>query len=48
MIGGNVQKTHQSTVLTANVIKKKLGLDLTADEEKVEQAYRGGNGSKRH
>lgn len=48
MIGGNVQKTHQSTILTANVIKKKLGLDLTAEEEKVEKAYRGGNGSKRH
>ncbi len=48
MIGGNVSKTHQSTILTANVIKKKLGLDLTAEEEKFEKAYRGGNGSKRH
>ena len=48
MIGGQVSKTHHSTILTANVIKKKLGLDLTAEEEKVEQAYRGGNGAKRH
>lgn len=48
MIGGNVSKTHQSTILTANVIKKKLGLELTADEEKFEKAHRGGNGSKRH
>jgi len=48
MIGGNVSKTHQSTVLTANVIKRKLGLDLTMEEEKVEKAYRGSNGSKRH
>lgn len=48
MIGGQVSKTHHSTILTANVIKKKLGLELTADEEKVEKAHRGGNGSKRH
>lgn len=48
MLGGQVSKTHQSTVLTANVIKKKLGLVLTAEEQKVEQAYRGGDGSKRH
>ncbi len=48
MIGGQVSKTHHSTTLTANVIKKRLGLDLTAEEQKVEQAYRGGNGSKRH
>jgi DNA sulfur modification protein DndB len=48
LLGGQVSKTHQSTILTANVIKKKLGLDLTAEEEKVEQAHRGGNGSKRH
>lgn len=48
LLGGQVSKTHQSTILTANVIKRKLGLDLTAEEEKVEQAHRGGNGSKRH
>lgn len=48
MIGGQVSKTHQSTILTANVIKRKLGLELSEEEEKVEQAYRGGNGSKRH
>jgi DNA sulfur modification protein DndB len=47
LLGGQVSKTHQSTILTANVIKKKLGLDLTAEEEKVEQAHRGENGSKR-
>lgn len=47
MIGGHVSKTHHSIILTANVIKKKLGLDLTTEEEKVEQAYRGGNGAKR-
>jgi DNA sulfur modification protein DndB len=48
MIGGQVSKNHHNTMLTANVIKQKLGLELTAEEEKVEQAYRGGNGSKRH
>jgi DNA sulfur modification protein DndB len=48
MIGGQVSKNSHNTLLTANVIKKKLGLDLTAEEEKVEQAYRGGNGTKRH
>jgi DNA sulfur modification protein DndB len=48
MIGGQVSKTHHSTILTANVIKTTLGLELTADEQKVEQAHRGGNGSKRH
>jgi len=47
LIGGQVSKSHHNTILTANVIKKKLGLALTADEEKVEKAYRGGNGSKR-
>lgn len=48
MIGGQVSKNSHNTILTANVIKKKLGLDLTAEEEKVEQAYRGGNGTERH
>lgn len=48
MIGGQVSKSHHSTMLTANVIKRALGLDLTTDEKKVEQAYRGGNGSNRH
>lgn len=48
MIGGQVSKNSHNTILTANVIKKKLGLDLTAEEEKVEKAYRGGNGTKRH
>jgi DNA sulfur modification protein DndB len=48
LLGGQVSKTHQSTILTANVIKKRLGLELTPEEEKVEQAHRGANGSKRH
>jgi len=48
MIGGQVSKNNHNTILTANVIKKKVGLDLTAEEQKVEQAYREGNGSKRH
>jgi DNA sulfur modification protein DndB len=48
MIGGQVAKTHKSTILTANVLKRELGLEFTVEDKEVEQAYRGGNGTKRH
>jgi hypothetical protein len=43
-----VAKTHKSTILTANVLKRELGLEFTVEDKEVEQAYRGGNGTKRH
>jgi DNA sulfur modification protein DndB len=48
LLGGQVSKAHQNVILTANVIKQQLGLALSPDEEKVENAHRGGHGTKRH
>ena len=38
MIGGKVSKVTANVTLTANVIKKQLGIELTPDEQKVEDA----------
>jgi DNA sulfur modification protein DndB len=44
LIGGKVSKVTTNVTLTANVVKKALGLKLDADEQKVESAHnRGGN-----
>jgi len=43
MIGGRVSKSTHNVILTTNVIKQELGLDLTAEEQKVEDAYMGGH-----
>lgn len=48
LLGGKVSKAHQNVVLTTNAIKQQLGLSLSEEEESVEKAYRGANGSKRH
>jgi DNA sulfur modification protein DndB len=40
MIGGKVSKVTTNVILTTNVVKKALGLSLTEDEEKVENALR--------
>ena len=46
LIGGKVSKAYQNVILTTNVIKKHLALDLTDEEQRVEEAFRrGSNGS---
>ena len=48
LLGGQVSKAHQNITLTANAIKKRLGLVLLPEEQKVEDAFRrGNNDSKR-
>lgn len=39
---GRVSKANQSVTLTSNVIKKALGLPLSADEERLEDSISGG------
>lgn len=39
VIAGRMSKSHQSVVLTGNVIKSALGLALTADEQVFEDAF---------
>jgi len=44
MIGGRVSKAGTNVTLTTNVIKKQLGVVLTPEEERVEEAFlRGDN-----
>jgi DNA sulfur modification protein DndB len=38
MVGGHVSKSRQNVVLTTNVIKKALGLQLGAEEQRYESA----------
>jgi DNA sulfur modification protein DndB len=38
MIGGKVSKVTTNVVLTTNVVKKHLGIELTAEEQKIEDA----------
>ncbi len=42
MIGGKVSKVTTNVILTANVVKKALSLDLSPEEKKVEAAFRKG------
>lgn len=47
LIGGQVSKGHQNIILTTNAIKTHLGLPLTPEEQRLEDAFkRGDNGSK--
>jgi DNA sulfur modification protein DndB len=47
MLGGRVSKSQQNVILTTNAIKNHLDLELTPEEQKVEDALkRGNNGSK--
>jgi DNA sulfur modification protein DndB len=47
MLGGRVSKSQQNVILTTNAIKSHLDLDLSAEEQRVEDAFkRGENGSK--
>lgn len=46
MVGGNIQKASNNVVLTANYIKTKLGLELSPEEQKTENAFlKGHNGN---
>lgn len=46
LVGGQLAKAHQNVVLTANAIKTHLGLALSEEEQRVEDAFgRGNNGS---
>ena len=41
LLGGKVSKAHKNVSLTSNVIKAHLGLPLSDDDQKVEDAYYG-------
>jgi DNA sulfur modification protein DndB len=43
LIGGKVSKVTTNVTLTTNVIKKQLGLDLTEEEQRVEDAHQRKN-----
>jgi DNA sulfur modification protein DndB len=39
IVGGRVSKSHQNVALTVNYLRNHLGLDLSAEEQRVEDAY---------
>jgi DNA sulfur modification protein DndB len=43
MVGGRLSKANQNILLTASVIKQVLELELTPDEDRLEQAFRKGS-----
>lgn len=43
LVGGQLSKAHQNVILTANAIKVRLGLELTEEEQRVEDAFNRGN-----
>ncbi|MGD9537114.1 MAG: DNA sulfur modification protein DndB [Alphaproteobacteria bacterium] len=48
LLGGQVSKAHQNVILTANAIKNHLGLALSPEEQRVEDAFRrGDNGQEK-
>lgn len=42
MIGGKISKVTTNVVLTTNVIKTKLGIELNEEEQRIEDAYKRG------
>jgi DNA sulfur modification protein DndB len=42
MLGGRVSKASHNIILTTNVLKKKLGLNLTENEKQVEDSFTRG------
>lgn len=42
LVGGKVSKATTNVVLTTNALKKRLGLDLTPEEQRAEDAFRRG------
>ena len=47
MIGGRVSKAHHNVTLTTNAIKNHLGLELTPEEQRVEDAFLRGDYEKK-
>jgi DNA sulfur modification protein DndB len=43
LIGGKVSKVTTNVILTTNVIKKKMGIELDPEEQRVEDAHSRGN-----
>lgn len=43
MIGGRVSKSQHNVILTTNAIKKYFGLQLTPEEQKIEDAFNRGD-----
>ncbi|MFD6377632.1 DNA sulfur modification protein DndB [Streptomyces albidoflavus] len=39
IVGGRVSKSHQNVTLTVNYLRNHLGLDLSPEEQRVEDAY---------
>ncbi|WP_447763408.1 DNA sulfur modification protein DndB [Sphingopyxis panaciterrae] len=39
MIGGRVSKSYQNVILTTNMIKQRIGLELTSEEQRLEDAH---------
>lgn len=47
LLGGRVSKSQQNVILTSNAIKTHLGLPLSPEEQRVEDAFkRGDNGTE--
>jgi len=47
MIGGRVSKAHHNVTLTTNVIKQHIGLGLSPEEQRIEDAFNRGDYAKR-
>jgi len=43
MIGGKVSKAHHNVTLTTNAINKHIGLQLSPEEQRVEDAFNRGD-----
>jgi len=43
LLGGRVSKSQQNVILTTNAIKNHLGLPLSPEEQRVEDAFKRGN-----
>ena len=46
LVGGKVSKSSHNVVLTSNVLKNALGLTLTPEEQRIEDAFLRGSHSK--
>lgn len=43
VVRGKLSKSNQNVVLTANCIKQHLGVDLSADDQRIEDAFKRGD-----
>jgi DNA sulfur modification protein DndB len=46
MVGGRVTKAQQNVILTTSAIKEHLGIPLSAEEQRVEDAFRRGDNGR--